>query len=105
MKNAKAILIAVAIVLGFIVLGNLTKEKDPAYLPHPTTYYGRPAFTQLHRPQNGVQYLTFYRAENAGFNDDPIKDSKYWVMGHEICTVTTELAIGMHYARPGYPKE
>lgn len=104
MKTLMKVLITVAIVIGIFILGRVTSEKDPAYWLHPAMYYGRPAFTQLHRFYNGVQYITFYRAENAAPNDDFIKDSKHWVVGPEICRVPTELAISMYHAQPGYPK-
>lgn len=98
------VMIALAILIGVLKLMSVFSEKDPAYWPHPSTYYGRPAFTQLCRAEpNEIQYIIFYAAENAGPNDDFIKDGKHWVVGHEICRVPTEIALHMYHAKPGYP--
>jgi hypothetical protein len=106
MKHIKiSEILAIAFFVGIFILAYVTREKDPAYWPQPATYYGQPAFTQLHRPSaDGVQYITFYHADNAAPSDDFITGSKHWVIGHKICTMPTELAIEMYHARPGWPK-
>lgn len=93
--------IVVLFIAAIIVAGIMTTEKDPEYMPQPATYYGKPAFTQLHRPQGGVQYITFYAAENAAPDDDFINNSSHWVIGRKICTVPTEMAIEMYHHRAG----
>ena len=99
-KNLAVFLGGIALFVIVAVFG--PRENDPAYRPHPATYYGRPAFAQLHRPQNGYQSITFYRAWNAEPEADPISESRDWKMGEPIITVPTELALEMYHARNGY---
>lgn len=85
MKKNLAVLLG-GIGLFVIVAIIAPKEKDPAYRPHPATYYGRPCSVQLHRPSNdGLQWITFTS-----------------VSGQPIVTVPTELALEMYHEREGY---
>jgi hypothetical protein len=80
----------VVVFSGFLGLDRITREKDPAYQPQPTTFGGRPAFGQLHR--DGLNY-TFYKAVLIGPDSE---GNPRYVVGEIIRTFPVEEAEKLH---------